>query len=229
MPSIPPLAFLAGAARALAARLTFPGRPKEPALQAALRLKLDTRKWNAELLKQLEWRRFEELCAAYFEAAGYATRIDHASPQGGIEIVLQPKGGAQTARVARCKPWDAYRVGVKSVREVRRSMTAARLASGILLTSGRFTHDAVKLAAAEGVELVDGAALLARITALPPEKALGLLQFTTQGDFLTPTCPACSIKMILRQSTREGRKFWGCRNYPACKQTFAGTTANASA
>jgi len=228
MPPIRPLAFLADAAKALAARLAFLGRPKEPTLQAALRLKLDTRKWNAELLKRLEWRRFEELCAAYYEAAGYATRIDHGSPQGGVDIVLQQKGGAQ-ARVARCKAWDAYRVGVKSVREVRRSMAAARLAGGILLTSGRFTQEAVKLAAAEGVELVDGAALLDRIAALPPEKALGLLQFATQGDFLTPTCPSCSIKMIQRQSTREGRKFWGCRNYPACKQTFAGTAADASA
>ena len=227
MPPINPLTVLAGAAKALAARLSFLRAPKEPTLQAALRLKLDTRRWNAELLKQLEWRRFEELCAAYYEAAGYTARVGHVGPEGGgVDIVLQQKGAAKAARVARCKAWDAYRVGVKSVREVRRSMSAAKLDSGILLTSGRFTQDAVNLAAAEGVELVDGAALLGRIAALPPEKALGLLQFATQGDFLTPTCPRCSIKMTLRQSTGEGRKFWGCRNYPACKQTFAGTPAN---
>jgi restriction system protein len=227
MPRIKPLALAAGAARSLGALWSALRRGEETPGKVALRLKLDTRRWNAELLKQLEWRRFEELCAAYYEAAGYTARIGQAGPEGGgVDIVLEQKGGAQAARVARCKAWGAYRVGVKSVREVRRSMTAARLHSGILLTSGRFTQDAVNLAAAEGVELVDGAALLGRIAALPPEKALGLLQFATQGDFLTPTCPRCSIKMTLRQSTGEGRKFWGCRNYPACKQTFAGTPAN---
>ena len=54
-----------------------------------------------------------------------------------------------------------------------------------------------------------------------PEKALELLRFATQGDFLTPTCPTCALKMIPRKSTTHGRKFWGCRNYPACKQTLS--------
>jgi ssDNA-binding Zn-finger/Zn-ribbon topoisomerase 1 len=31
--------------------------------------------------------------------------------------------------------------------------------------------------------------------------------------------------MISRQSTKDGRKYWGCRNYPACKQTFASTAS----
>ena len=26
--------------------------------------------------------------------------------------------------------------------------------------------------------------------------------------------------MISRRSTAQGRRYWGCRNYPACKQTF---------
>ena len=54
-----------------------------------------------------------------------------------------------------------------------------------------------------------------------PEKAASLLRFATQGDFRTPTCPACALKMIPRKSTTHGRKFWGCRNYPSCKQTFS--------
>jgi ssDNA-binding Zn-finger/Zn-ribbon topoisomerase 1 len=29
--------------------------------------------------------------------------------------------------------------------------------------------------------------------------------------------------MIPRKSTTHGRKFWGCRNYPTCKQTFSNT------
>jgi restriction system protein len=215
--------FLAGVARAVTARLSFLGRNEETPLQAAVRLKLDTRKWSPELLKQLEWRRLEELCAAYYEALGFATRISGAGTEAGVDIVIQEKD--KPVSIARCKAWDAYRVGVKSVRELRRAMAAAKIADGVLLTSGRFTQEAVNLAAAEGIRLIDGPALLDSIAALPPEKASGLLKFATQGDFLTPTCPFCSIKMISRQSIKDGRKFWGCRNYPACKQTFAGTAS----
>src|SRR6267378_4004868 len=31
--------------------------------------------WTPQLLKQLEWRRFEELCAAYFETLGFRTSM----------------------------------------------------------------------------------------------------------------------------------------------------------
>jgi restriction system protein len=104
-------------------------------------------------------------------------------------------------------------------------MAAAKTGAGVLLTSGRFTQEAVTLAGKENIRMIDGAAFLEKLAALSPEKSQALLKFATQGDFLTPTCPSCSIKMTSRQSTREGRKFWGCRNYPTCKQTFAGTAS----
>lgn len=216
--------ILASVAKAFAARLPFLHRATESAIP---RSKIDTRKWSPELLKQLEWRRFEELCAAYYEALGFTTSISEGGA-GGVDILLHDKGSARASAMVRCRPWDAYRVGSKSVRELRSAMTAAKVSEGVLMTSGRFTQEAVNLAAHEGIKTIDGAALLGKMAALPPEKALGLLKFATQGDFLTPTCPRCSIKMTSRQSTRQGRKFWGCRNYPACKQTFAGT-ANAPA
>jgi restriction system protein len=221
---IRPLAFAAGAKRSLGALWSVLRRGEETPVKAALRLKLDTRRWNPELLKQLEWRRFEEVCAAYYETLGFAVGTSGAGTPAGVDIVIRDKD-AKTQSIARCKAWDAYRVGPKAVRELRRAMNAAKIADGMLLTSGRFTYDAVNLAAQEGIRLIDGAAFLERIAALAPDKALALLQFATQGDFLSPTCPSCSIKMISRQSTRDGRKYWGCRNYPACKQTFAGTAS----
>ena len=62
--------------------------------------------------------------------------------------------------------------------------------------------------------------LALQLAALPPEKSAALLKFATTGDFLTPTCPRCSVKMESRKSTKGGRAFWGCRNYPQCKQTI---------
>ena len=113
-------------------------------------------------------------------------------------------------------------MSVKPVRLLRRAMTESRIARGVLLCAGRFSHEALEEAKREGIELIDGAKLIERIGALPEDKARGLLQFATEGDFVTPTCPACSIKMVPRQSTKDSWPSWGCRNYPACKKTFAG-------
>ena len=67
--------------------------------------------------------------------------------------------------------------------------------------AGRFTPEAVAYAAKENIQLIDGASLLEKLAALVPEKALALLKFATTGDFLTPTCPRCSVKMIARTVT----------------------------
>ena len=213
------------AAGAAAAGLAFFRGSRERTIdssQAAALARVDTRKWSAQLLKQLEWRRFEELCVAYFEALGSKASIARSATHAGVDIHLVAQGAQDAPLLAQCKAWDAYRVGIKGARELRSAMTAAGLDQGVLLTSGRFTQEAARYAREQNIELIDGAELLTRIAALAPEKALALLKYATQGDFLTPTCPNCSIKMISRKSTREGRKFWGCRNYPRCKQIFAG-------
>jgi restriction system protein len=215
-----PLPFIAGLAKAFAARIASFHPSAEVASLAAARIRFDTRQWSPDLLKQLEWRRFEELCVAYYQALGYNTTIEGMGADGGVDIVLSKPPFQEVSIVARCKSWDAYRVGIKTVKELRASATAAKIADAVLLTSGRFTQEALDLAGKEKIEMIDGVRLLDKIAALPPEKSQALLKFATSGDFLTPTCPRCSVKMISRQSTRGGRKFWGCKNYPQCKQTI---------
>ena len=215
-----PLAWAITAPRAAFRRA---GGSMARAGHSAEHAKFDTRKWTPALLKHLEWRRFEELCAAYFEALGFTTRIPPPRASGNVDIILCAEGSDRAAILARCEPWNAYRVGIKPVRELRAAMTSAGVTEGALLSASSFTPEAVNFAAKEKIDLVDGAALLAKLEGLAPEKSLALLKFTTQGDFLTPTCPACAIKMTSRKSTQGGRKFWGCINYPRCKQTFTGT------
>jgi restriction system protein len=219
-----PLPFITRASRAATAPVyswfASIRRSRAALSQATARAKFDTRKWTPELLRQLEWRRFEELCAAYYQALGFNTRIDGIGADGGVDIVLNMPPSETIVSVARCRSWDAYRVGIKAVRELRSSATSAKIAEAVLLTSGRFTQEALDLAGKEKVEMIDGGSLLKKINALPAEKSLALLKFATTGDFLTPTCPRCSIKMISRKSTKGGRPFWGCRNYPQCKQTI---------
>ena len=222
--------ILKGAMRAAALPLSWPAaalrRARGPVGErgkSAERAKFDTRKWTPALLRHLDWRRFEETCAAYFEAQGFTTRITFTRPSGEADIALCAAGAGSASILLHCKAWDPYRVGMRGLRELHAAMSAAGVAQGMLITSGRATQEAMIFAAKEHIELIDGAALLARLDALPPEKSLALLKFATQGDFLTPTCPCCSIKMTSRTSTPGGRKFWGCLNYPRCQQTFFGS------
>jgi restriction system protein len=180
-------------------------------------------KWTLDLLKRLEWRRLEELCAAYFADAGFSVQILHERADGSAQICLFAAGATEASTHVHCKPWDAYPIGLKALRELRGTVAAANGPKVVLVTTGRFTPESAAFAAKEAIELIDGAALLEKLTALAPEKAAALLKLVTKGDFLTPTCPRCFIKMTARRSTRLGRQFWGCRNYPRCKLTFTGT------
>jgi Restriction endonuclease/Topoisomerase DNA binding C4 zinc finger len=182
----------------------------------------DNKGWSLELLKKLEWRRFEELCAAYFGTLGFTTRSTRFSADGGVDIDLYEKGSEHLSIIVHCKAWSTQSVGIQLVRKLRAAMTAEKAAEGVFVASGKFTREARDFAAKENISLIDGADLVGKITALAPEQAAALLTSATQGDYLTPTCPTCAIKMISR-TNEGGRKYWGCRNYPRCKQSFFST------
>src|SRR4051812_18811042 len=192
--------------------------------QASRAARLSTGKWTPDLLKHLERRRLEELFAAYFEELAFKTEFVHERADGAGEICLYAAGAEQPSILVHTKPWDAYPIGIKPLRELRAAMLSANVAEGVMVTAGRFTPEATGYAAKENIDLIDGASLLAKLGALPPEKGLALLKFVTKGDFLTPTCPRCFIKMTASKSTGHGRTFWGCRNYPSCKLTFSSAT-----
>lgn len=212
-----PFAFAAKAASAAGSSLG--GIARRFFGSHAGRAKLDHAQCTPELLKRLEWRRFEKLCAAYFEEVGFRADLALAGA-GGVSINLYEQGARHACVLVQCRPWTAHRVGIKPVRALRGAMASHNVGEGVVVTSGKFTQEARDFAGRENVRLIDGADLAGKIAALVPEKALALHRLATQGDFMTPTCPSCAIKMISRRSTAQGRRYWGCRNYPACKQTF---------
>lgn len=189
-----PFTWVAGVPAALLRRAR---RSADRSAQAAARARLDLTRWTPELLARIEWRRLEALCEEYCAAIGLpASTFVHSLA------------------------WQASSASLRPLRALREAMRAGGFAEGVLVSSGRFTQEAREFAARERIRLVEGAELLAGIAALAPERAAALLKLATEGDFLTPTCPACEVKMVSRRSTHEGRKYWGCPNYPACKQTI---------
>ncbi|HEX9171356.1 MAG TPA: topoisomerase DNA-binding C4 zinc finger domain-containing protein, partial [Telluria sp.] len=57
-----------------------------------------------------------------------------------------------------------------------------------------------------------------KIRDLPADDQQALLRFAFEGDYTTPTCASCGVKMVARDSKRGA--FWGCQHYPRCKTTL---------
>jgi hypothetical protein len=223
------IAVLGGGA--IAAFVMRPNRPfteRAPSPAAApaspsIEYSLNTREWSLALLRRIEWRRFEQLCGSYFGILGFSARRIRVATEGGVDIDLYTHETDGRSMIVQCAAWSTNTVGIKLLRALREVMIAENVAEGVVLSSGQFTREARDFAGKENIGLVSGAELLQHIAGLPPEQGAALLKLATQGDFVTPTCPACDVKMEARTSADAGRKFWGCTNYPRCKHTFFST------
>jgi hypothetical protein len=176
--------------------------------------------WSLELLRELEWKRFEDVVAAYFRWEGLRAKTTRIGPDGGVDVYLYRDGEAAPLAVVQCKAWNAYKVGVKPVRELLGVMAAGKIARGYFITTGLFTEEALGFAHSNPIKLIDGAELLRRVQSLPEGARSQLLEAATNGDYTTPTCPRCGVKMVTRTSSTDQSTFWGCRHFPRCRQTF---------
>ncbi|MBE8189559.1 MAG: DUF2034 domain-containing protein [Candidatus Thioglobus sp.] len=180
---------------------------------------IQPKKLCLKLLADLEWKRFEILCSLYFTEKGYQANLTQKGADGGVDIELCKNKTLQA--VVQCKHYKA-KIGVKLIRELLGVMhdRDGETPKGIFITSGEFTSEAHNLANRQNIQLISGSELLARIKMLPQKSQDNILFAITKGDYKTPSCPSCDIKMISRLSKKDGKSFWGCKNFPKCKQTF---------
>lgn len=177
--------------------------------------------WNDSILTEIEWKRFEVVTREFLRMTGYEAHETNVGADGGVDIRVT-KPGSEGKGIVQCKAWNTYKVGVKPVRELFGVMAADQIGTGMLITSGSFTTEAEDFAKGR-MTLVSGTRFLELIRRLPEDKQLKLLDVALDGDYRTPTCPQCDIKMVLRESKKgrsNGGQFWGCVRYPRCKQTL---------
>ena len=174
--------------------------------------------WSLDLLRELEWKRFEIVCASYYQKQGFRVETIRCGADGGIDAKLYWRDETNPAAILQCKAWNAYQVGVKPVRELLGVMAHNGVAKGIFLATKTFTIEAIEFASKNPIELVTGEDLLCKINLLSLADSADLLKIATAGDYLTPSCPSCGIKMVKRLGNRG--HFWGCKNYPRCRPRF---------
>ncbi|MGA4396271.1 restriction endonuclease [Ralstonia nicotianae] len=168
--------------------------------------------WSLDALRQLEWKRFEMLCVWYYEAMGFTVETVPQGADGGVDATLYMKGKPDPIALVQCKAWSTP-VKVAPVRALGGVMHTKKVKRGIFWSLTGFIGQPVQDYAKEaGIQLLDGADIVERIRALDAEKRDELLTQAFEGDYQTPTCAACGVKMVVRQG--ESGSFWGCHNYP---------------
>lgn len=172
--------------------------------------------WSMELLQQIEWKLFEDISAAYYKEKGIRAELTKLGADGGIDIKLFQDDSGKPTSLVQCKAWNTKLVGVKPIREFLGVMSHEKIPKGFFMASGSYSPDAMEIAKANGITLVDGKMFLAMIQRLPADAQQRLLDLATAGEYTTPSCPSCGVKMRRRSGKRGD--FWGCLNFPRCRQ-----------
>lgn len=170
--------------------------------------------WTIAALRSIEWKRFELLCAKYYEQVGFQSVTLDPGADGGVDIKLYKISPDTPIAIVQCKAWTAQ-VGVKEVRELFGVMHHQKVVRGIFITSSAYTKDAIAFGAENPIQLLDGEAFLRKILELSQSAQQSLLEFAFAGDYTTPTCASCGVKLIERRSNAGA--FWGCSNFPRCR------------
>lgn len=153
----------------------------------------------------------------YYEQVGFKSVTLAAGADGGVDIKLYKINPDAPIAIVQCKAKIAQ-VGVKDVRELFGVMNHQKVGRGIFITSSAYTKDAIAFGAENPIQLLDGEAFLRKILELSKPAQQSLLDFAFTGDYRTPTCASCGVK-LMKKDGKTGA-FWGCPNFPLCRTTM---------
>jgi restriction system protein len=185
----------------------------------------------SDALDGMSWQQFEMLVGEGFRLQGYqVAETGGGGADGGVDLVLtRPGKNGGEKFLVQCKQWRAFKVGVDVVRELYGVMAARGATGGFVVTSGRFTDDAISFASGRNVSLIDGPKLhglirqaRSEVSRSPARAAASPAAAPSLAPIQATTCPLCSKPMVRRMAkrgTNAGGEFWGCLGYPACRGT----------
>jgi restriction system protein len=166
------------------------------------------RAWSTELIARMDWRQLERVVVALFGAEHqHVETIGNASPTRDCagnapssETSLILKRATSPGKTGDGKLAHAPLVAILTHRGVRRALFLKLEEDSAVLPSS-----------------LDAAALVQYLLKLTAARRDALLTLATEGDWSTPSCPTCNLKM---QKLKGGNHhFWGCQNFPKCPQT----------
>ena len=177
--------------------------------------------WNKAFLKSLEWKRYEDVCMEYLRIKNCDANVTCTGADGGIDIKVSDKNGSLLA-IGQCKAWNKP-IGVNLIRELYGVMASEHIKVGVFLTTSIFSTDAIEFAKNKTLLLIDADEFVKLINGLDAISKKRINSLATEGDYTSPTCVNCIVKMVKRvvkKGTNAGNEFWGCINYPKCNKTM---------
>ncbi len=153
-------------------------------------------RFTVDLLGKLEWKRFEELVASYYNKTGVVASRTKSGPETPVHIRISWKGEPRPFACVQCIPHPAGLIEAKPLQALCEAIAAEDIRRGYVVTSGKFSVPARDLAEEKHITLLSGDIFLEKLNALPEAARSELLRDATAGDYMTPTCPRCEIKMV---------------------------------
>jgi restriction system protein len=173
-----------------------------------------------ESLRELPWKRFEDLLAEAYRRHGYNVEETlGGGADGGIDLLLRRNG---EATLVQCKRWKGKPVPVQIVREMYGIMTDRSATAAKVVATTSFTSEAIAFATGKPIELVNSDALLHLIKGVQSSGRMVAAPAIREPDQPSLACPSCGSEMKRRTERRgsnAGAEFWGCSSYPRCRGT----------
>lgn len=153
-------------------------------------------RFTADFLGKLEWKRFEELVAAYYTKTGVVSARTKTGPASPVHIKISWKGEPRPFACVQCIAHPDGLVEAARLQELVTVLAAEDIRRGYVVTTGKFSVAARDLAEEKHLTLLPGDIFLEKLNALPDAARGELMQETTAGDYTTPSCPKCDAKMV---------------------------------
>lgn len=182
------------------------------------------RKWSVELLHALEWRRMVDVCLAFYKERGLSGELASVGQDGSMDVRLYqgPRSAENDEQppfaLLHCKARGEQVVGVEAIIALQKVMAEVGVSRAFFMGAWGFDAAAEAAAKPAQITLIDDRMFLSMLGRLPAEESQRLLNVAVEGDYMTPSCPGCGLKMIPRQN--ETGRYWGCRAFPRCKSTL---------
>ena len=177
---------------------------------------------TSDALARMNPHDFERLVAEGFRREGYLV-VERAGTRhlGCVDLELFM---GRDRYLVQCRGWKEKAVDAQTVRDLYAVISAERAVGGFIVSSGRFTDEARKIALGRSIRVVPADSLrrlIKKVTASSTgEITISPVFSRRRHDPAPPACPACGKVMMPRTKKQGGvvvQVDWGCTSFPACQ------------
>jgi hypothetical protein len=138
--------------------------------------------FSADVLNTLEWKRFEELVAAYYSKTGVVAVRTKAGPESPVHIKISWKGEPRPFAYVQCIPHPVGLIDPKPLQALMAALAADDIRRGYVVTSGKFNVPARDFAEEKHLTLLPGDIFIEKLNALPATARTEIMQSISSAD-----------------------------------------------